>query len=42
MRPRMRTFDPVKLGGYEADAWVAYYQRRWGTFLRASTTCIDT
>src|SRR5262245_44156520 len=32
----MRTFDPVKLGGHEADAWVAYYQRRWGTFLRAS------
>jgi hypothetical protein len=32
----MRDFDPVKLGGYEADAWVAYYQRRWGTFLRAS------
>ena len=32
----MRTFDPVRLGGYEADAWVAYYQRRWGTFLRAS------
>jgi hypothetical protein len=28
VRPRMRTFDPVKLGGYEADAWVAYYQRR--------------
>jgi hypothetical protein len=32
----MRDFDPVKLGGYEADAWVAYYRRRWGTFLRAS------
>ncbi len=32
----MRDFDPVKLGGHEADAWVAYYQRRWGTFLRAS------
>src|SRR5689334_146796 len=32
----MRDFDPEKLGGYEADAWVAYYQRRWGTFLRAS------
>jgi hypothetical protein len=32
----MRTFDPVRLGGYEADAWVAYYHRRWMTFLRAS------
>jgi hypothetical protein len=32
----MRDFDPIRLGGYEADAWVAYYQRRWGTFLRAS------
>ena len=36
MIPAMRNFDPVKLGGYEADAWVAYYQRRWSTFLRAS------
>jgi hypothetical protein len=32
----MRSFDPTRLGGYEADAWVAYYRRRWGTFLRAS------
>jgi hypothetical protein len=32
----VRTFDPVQLGEYEAAAWVAYYQRRWGTFLRAS------
>jgi hypothetical protein len=32
----VRSFDPVMLGGHEADAWVAYYQRRWGTFLRAS------
>ncbi len=32
----MRSFDPVRLGGCEADAWVAYYQRRWATFLRAS------
>jgi hypothetical protein len=32
----VRTFDPVELGGYEADAWVSYYQRRWGRFLRAS------
>jgi len=32
----MRSFDPTRLGGYEADAWVAYYRRRWGPFLRAS------
>jgi len=32
----VRSFDPVRLGSYEAEAWVAYYQRRWGTFLRAS------
>jgi hypothetical protein len=32
----MWSFDPVRLGGYEADAWVAYYQRRWAVFLRAS------
>jgi hypothetical protein len=32
----MRDFDPVKLGGHEADAWVAYYQRRWAAFLRAA------
>jgi hypothetical protein len=32
----MRDFDPVRLGGHEADAWVAYYQRRWATFLRAA------
>jgi hypothetical protein len=33
----MRNFDPVRLGGYEAAAWVAYYQRRWAAFLRAVT-----
>jgi hypothetical protein len=32
----MRDFNPARLGGYEATAWVAYYQRRWGKFLRAS------
>jgi hypothetical protein len=29
----MRSFDPVRLGGHEAAAWAAYYQRRWGRFL---------
>jgi hypothetical protein len=28
----IRTFDPVRLGLYEADAWVAYYRRRWLAF----------
>lgn len=32
----MREFDPVQVGSFEAAAWVAYYQRRWGTFLRSS------
>ena len=32
----MRDFDPVRLGGYEAQAWVAYYRRHWFTFLRAA------
>jgi hypothetical protein len=31
----MRSFDPVLVGGLEADAWVAYYQRRWPAFLRS-------
>jgi hypothetical protein len=35
-KARWRDFDPVRLGGHEADAWVAYYQRRWGPFLRAA------
>src|SRR5689334_13816772 len=25
----MRTFDPVRLGLHEADAWVTYYRREW-------------
>jgi hypothetical protein len=32
----MRDFDPVRLGGYEADAWVNYYRRRWLAVLAAS------
>jgi hypothetical protein len=31
----MRSFDPVRLGGYETDAWVAYYRRRWAAALVA-------
>lgn len=29
-------FDPIKLAHYETVNWVAYYQKRWGTLLRAS------
>jgi hypothetical protein len=32
----MRNFDAERLGTYEADAWVAYYRRRWFAFLRAA------
>jgi len=32
----MREFDAVRLGNYEADAWVAYYRRRWFAFLVAA------
>jgi hypothetical protein len=29
-------FDPIKLAHYETVNWVAYYQKNWGTLLRAS------
>lgn len=29
-------FDPIKLAHYETVNWVAYYQKKWGTLLRAS------
>ncbi|HEY4688172.1 MAG TPA: hypothetical protein VIK33_02585 [Anaerolineae bacterium] len=32
----MRTFDPVKVGRYEKENWVAYYQKRWLKLLRVS------
>jgi hypothetical protein len=38
----MRSFDPVRLGHAEADAWVAYYQRRWWSFLRAALAMVRT
>jgi hypothetical protein len=28
-----RTFDPVKVGNLETDAWAAYYRRDWRRFL---------
>ena len=32
----MRSFDPVRVGELECDAWVAYYRRRWASFLWAA------
>ncbi|HLF25270.1 MAG TPA: hypothetical protein VJG32_02945 [Anaerolineae bacterium] len=32
----MRTFDPHKVGYYEKENWVAYYQKRWLRLLRVS------
>ena len=31
-----RSFDPVRLGNRETDAWAAYYRREWAPFLRAA------
>ena len=31
-----RAFDPRRVGSVECAAWVAYYRRRWLTFLRAA------
>jgi hypothetical protein len=36
----MRDFDPIRLAGHEADAWVAYYHRRWLSFLRSAVGMI--
>jgi hypothetical protein len=32
----MRSFDARRVGELECDAWVAYYRRRWATFLQAA------
>lgn len=34
-RPGPPTFDPVRVGRAECDAWAAYYRRQWLPFLRA-------
>lgn len=31
-----RSFDAVKVGNHETDAWAAYYRHEWTDFLRAS------
>src|SRR5450755_650307 len=35
-----RSFDPVRVGTLEADAWVAYYRRDWVAFLRSMVTLV--
>jgi hypothetical protein len=37
-----RTFDPVRLGNEETDAWAAYYRREWRSFLRAAVGMVRT
>ncbi len=32
----MRSFEPLRVGRLECDAWVAYYRRRWAHFLAAA------
>ncbi len=32
----MRSFDARRVGELECDAWVTYYRRQWGRFLRAA------
>jgi hypothetical protein len=32
----MRSFDARRVGELECDAWVTYYRRQWGQFLRAA------
>lgn len=37
-----RTFDPVRLGNQETDAWAAYYRHEWLRFLRAAVGMVRT
>jgi hypothetical protein len=37
-----RSFDPVRLGQQETDAWAAYYRHDWGTFVRAAVGMVRT
>lgn len=40
-RPRVRSFDPIRIGQRECDAWAAYYRREWVPFLRAAVAMVD-
>src|ERR1700753_4090961 len=39
---RLRTFDPIRLGDLEYQAWVGYYRRRWPRVLLASVGLVRT
>jgi deazaflavin-dependent oxidoreductase (nitroreductase family) len=39
--PGVHSFDPVRLGTREADAWVAYYRHDWQALLSASLALVD-
>ncbi len=38
--PGVRSFDPVRLGTREADAWVGYYRHEWRAVLSASLALV--
>lgn len=38
--PGVRSFDPVRLGLHETDAWVGYYRHDWRTVLSASMALV--
>jgi deazaflavin-dependent oxidoreductase (nitroreductase family) len=38
--PGVRTFDPVRLGMRETDAWVGYYRHEWRKVLSASVALV--
>jgi hypothetical protein len=37
---RYRSFDPRRVGTLERDAWVAYYEHRWGKLLLSSVALV--
>jgi hypothetical protein len=39
-RPGPRTFDPVRVGNLETDAWAAYYRHEWRAFLTAAVAMV--
>jgi hypothetical protein len=36
----LRSFDPVRVGRLECDAWVAYYRRQWPRLLLVSVLLV--
>ena len=37
----MRSFDPNKVGYYEKENWVAYYQKRWLRLMSVSVRMVQ-